>query len=60
MISDVYPYDTLIKPVENVPIIYATMSNDNPVMWATTIIVVSDVNYCGKSLDHSFINPIRS
>ena len=55
-IAYIYPYDTLIKMVENISIFSDTMLHDNLVTGIATTVAMSEVLYYGEELDHSLIN----
>ena len=55
--TEVYPYDTRTKPVDNLPIVYSAIAYDDPVVAMETIIVTNEGIYYGKRLNHILINP---
>ena len=56
-VADVYAYDQSISPVENVPIVSAATSWDDPSTGTTYLLVFHEALYYGTKLSHSLINP---
>ena len=55
--ADVYPYDTSIAPVTNVPIVSGATAWKDPYSLDTYILIFHESLYYGNKLDHSLINP---
>ncbi|KAI2507485.1 hypothetical protein MHU86_6977 [Fragilaria crotonensis] len=55
--ADVYAYDALIQPVENVPILSGATAYNDPISGDTYILVFQKALSYGTKLDHSLINP---
>ena len=54
--ADVYPYNTSIKPVENVTIVSAKKAYNHIVMITYNIIVLNECMYYVKRIYHGLIN----
>ncbi len=55
--ANVYAYDTLIQPIENLPIVSGATAYDDPITEATYSLVFNEALYYGEKLDHLLINP---
>ena len=52
-----YPYDTLYKPISNVPIVSGATAYDDPDTGYTWLLVINEGLFYGNKLDHTLINP---
>lgn len=55
--ADVYPYDSSIAPVLNVPIVTGATAWKDHYSQHTYILLFHESQYYGSKLDHSLINP---
>ena len=55
--TDVYPYDTNMAPMTDVPIVTGATAYDDPITGQTFILIINEALYYGSKLDHSLFNP---
>ena len=54
--ADIYPYNDSYEPVRQVPIVSGATKYDHP-NGQSYILIINEVLYYGRKMDHSLINP---